>query len=288
MGIAVGGLSTATKGDANGVYGEAASPDGSGVEGLNTATTGDSVGVYGESSSPDGSAVQGFNTNKSGDSTGVYGEVASPDGLALEGVNTSTSGKAVGIEGKSSSAEGFAIVGINEATTGRSIGLYGQSGHADGFGVLCNGNFAASGVKAAVVPFPDGTMRALYCIESPECWFEDYGSAELVEGAARVLLDAGFASTVATSEYYVFLMPEGDCRGLFVAKKDAEGFMVRELQGGRATLRFSYRIVARRKDVEAPRLAVVDFPSRLESNRREPRVRLRKGGRARRRTTTTS
>jgi hypothetical protein len=39
--------------------------------------------------------------------------------------------------------------------------------------------------KNAIVPFPDGSKRLLHCMESPEHWFEDFGSARLTRGRAR-------------------------------------------------------------------------------------------------------
>jgi hypothetical protein len=39
-----------------------------------------------------------------------------------------------------------------------------------------------SGTKSAAVPFPDGSQRALYCMESPELWFEDFGVACSIVG----------------------------------------------------------------------------------------------------------
>jgi hypothetical protein len=47
-----------------------------------------------------------------------------------------------------------------------------------------------------------------------------------------------------STAYHVFITPDGDTRGLYVATKTAEGFIVRETQGGRGTLSFDYRIVA--------------------------------------------
>jgi hypothetical protein len=263
--IAVGGLSTAASGDTTGVYGEVASPDGTGVEGRNDAKSGNAWGVYGVVASPDGVGVEGLNTATRGDTAGVRGDVKSPDGAGVLGINDAMSGDGAGVEGKSSSHNGAAVVGSNLATIGRSIGVYGETGSKTGFGVFCSGNFAATGTKAAAVPFPDGTVRALYCVESPECWFEDFGLAELVDGVVQVPLDPDFAATVRTDQYYVFVEPEADCHGLYVTAKDSQGFTVRELQGGTATIPFSYRVVARRKDVEAPRFAEVDLPSRLST-----------------------
>jgi hypothetical protein len=58
----------------------------------------------------------------------------------------------------------------------------------------------------------------------------------------------------------VFVQAEGPCRGLFVRDKTATGFVVQELGGGASSTPFAYRIVARRKDVSAPRLRRVTPP----------------------------
>src|SRR5262249_48964375 len=60
-------------------------------------------------------------------------------------------------------------------------------------------------------------------------------------------------------DYRVFPAPEGDCRGLFVRRKSATTFEVRELMGGKSSIAFSYRIVGRRKDIkEHRRFAKID------------------------------
>lgn len=75
---------------------------------------------------------------------------------------------------------------------------------------------------------------------------EDFGEAQLVNGLAYVRIDPAFANTMdPQSNYMVFITPEGDSRGLFVTAKTLTGFAVRENQGGRSTLAFSYRIVAK-------------------------------------------
>jgi len=126
------------------------------------------------------------------------------------------------------------------------------------------------------VPFPDGTQRALYCMESPELWFEDFGAAKLKGGRAVVKLDTDFAKVVTLNEYHVFVTPEGDCRGVCVSNKTATGFEVRELQGGTSNVAFSYRIVARRKDIKAQqRFAKIDTRLPLPpATARPPRERV--------------
>ena len=120
------------------------------------------------------------------------------------------------------------------------------------------GNFIATGSKSALVETISYGKRQLYAMESPENWFEDFGRAQLRRGQAVVNIDPVFAETVSKEyEYHVFLTPRGDCRGLYVAIQSATFFEVRELQRGKSTITFDYRIVAKRKGYERARLAEV-------------------------------
>jgi hypothetical protein len=102
-----------------------------------------------------------------------------------------------------------------------------------------------------------------YAVESTENWFEDAGSAQLVNGAAHVNLEPVFGQTVNTGiEYHVFLTPNDDCKGLYVTHKTASGFEVHELGGGRSSIPFEYRIMAKRLGHEKERLVHVVSPLR--------------------------
>ena len=58
----------------------------------------------------------------------------------------------------------------------------------------------------------------------------------------------------------MFLTAEGETSGLYVADRNETGFEVREQRGGDGEVPFSYRVVARRGDVDAGRLAAFDLP----------------------------
>jgi hypothetical protein len=120
-----------------------------------------------------------------------------------------------------------------------------------------SGDLFCTGSKSAVVPVDGGARKvALYAVESPENWFEDFGSGQLSNGTATVSLEPTFRQTVNTdTDYHVFLTPNGDSRGLYVAQKTATSFEVREQGGGTSSIAFDYRIVARRKGYEEIRLA---------------------------------
>src|SRR4029077_5948403 len=171
-----------------------------------------------------------------------------------------------GVRGTSDAANG--VIGTSNRSIGvvgfsNNVGVFGQSTNPASFAGLFAGNVQVTGtlsaaVKNAVGPFPDGSTRVLHCMEGPEHLFEDFGTAKLKGGLAVVKLDADFAKVI-TRDYRVFLTPEGDCRGLYVHRKTAVSFEVRELMGGEWAVAFSYRVVGRRRDITRhPRFAKLE------------------------------
>ena len=222
------------------------------------------IGVYAVSHSPTTAAVV---ANNPGGGTGVFG-ASGYSGPGTSGFSTSP-----GVYGTSDKEAG--VVGTSRALMGvygysrDNAGVVGQSANPNSFGgfffgnVMITGNLTVNGQlqtpnKQAVVAFPDGTQRVLYCMESPEYWFEDFGAAKLKRGRVVVKL-ADFANVIRRGDYHVFLTPRGDCRGLYVHRQAGASFEVRELAGGKSSVAFSYRIVGRRKDIRAPRFAKTDI-----------------------------
>jgi len=115
-------------------------------------------------------------------------------------------------------------------------------------------DLTVTGAKSAAVPHPDGSYPRLYSVESPESYFEDFGRARLADGRATVTLDVDFAALVYADDYDVYVTPRGACWGLYVASQDPNGFEVRELNNGASSITFSYRVLARRRDLSRARL----------------------------------
>jgi hypothetical protein len=219
-----------------------------------------------------------FGTSAKG--LGVLGTSANSDGIAGLSAAPPAPGRPpsenpAGVRGDSTNG-GIGVLGVTRSTpTSPGAGVAGVC-NGNGFGVLGYnptgyagyfiGNVHIQGqinapIKNAVVAFPDGSQRLLHSMESPDHWFEDFGSARLNRGRAMVKLDADFGKVVTLDGYRVFLTPEGDCKGLYVRSKRGASFEVRELQGGTSNVAFSYRIVAKRKDVKRhTRFARIDAP----------------------------
>jgi hypothetical protein len=121
------------------------------------------------------------------------------------------------------------------------------------------GDMNCTGRVKALVSVGGGERKVeTYSVQSPERWMEDFGSGELQNGVAVVKIDPAFAETVtADGSYHVFITPNGDSKGLYVIKKTADSFEVRESGGGTSSLAFDYRIVAKRRGYEAQRLTDV-------------------------------
>jgi hypothetical protein len=256
----------------NGIYGRSENGNGIGVRGesgtyVGVAGYGNSyVGVLGNGSSagvrgeaPTGNGVLGI---ASGSGDGVQGRSGS--GSGVRGISTS----GVGIYGTSTSSVGVLAVSVSGyAMQVSSQSNYGFVAAGTPFAGVFAGNLyvqgsmtVASGAKSAAVKKRDGSMARVYCQESPEPWFEDFGTATLTGGQAVVDLDPEFDEVVKGDDYRVFLTAIGNTGFLFVSRKGPHRFEVRSEKGASATGSFDYRVVARRLDDVGKRLEKIDVP----------------------------
>jgi hypothetical protein len=264
-----------------GVYGQAGETSDSISGGLVAGVIGASStsrGVIGLSTNDYG--VTGYGNNRAG----VYGySYASPGifGLSGSGVASGIIGwcdgegpqvpntpNIAGVLGTSVGQHG--VIGTSNANVGvigfstKNYGVLGYTSNPASYAGYFLGNLLVTGqifagTKDAIVPFPDGSKRLLHCMESPEHWFEDFGTAKLKRGRAVVKLDADFGKVIKRGDYHVFFTPRGDCRGLYVRSQGGASFEVRELTGGKSSVAFSYRIVGCRKDIRGhKRFAKID------------------------------
>lgn len=225
-----------------------------------TSTTNTNVGLIGSSDGSTGIGVAGL----------VTGASTTPGtrAIGIIGLATSTTGRTRAIQAQIWSPDGTAV--FAKSTTG--VLFEGEAGEITRFTVDASGNVSGSGTahfqnlivsgtKNAVATLPDGRRVLLYATESPENWFEDFGTVTLKNGRAVVKIDKTFALTTNTAvPYQIFLTPNGNCRGLYVTRKTADSFEVRELGGGRSNVKVDFRIVARRRGYENVRFAPAPLP----------------------------
>ena len=230
------------------------------IYGVQEGTTTNTIGVQGVSSSAAGYGLYGVGAT--GNSTvgtsrgaGVWGDSSAGFGV----VGYSDSNYAVAAQSSDSNGSGLAtIIAFSQSSVAGDPVIEAVSTEIGGACIMdTDGNLSCTGSKSAVVPVDGGSRKvALYAEEAPENWFEDAGSAHLSNGEAVVNLEGVFAETINTDiDYHVFLTPNGDCKGLYIAQKTPTSFVVRELGGGTSSVVFDYRIMAKRKGYENIRLA---------------------------------
>lgn len=109
-------------------------------------------------------------------------------------------------------------------------------------------NLQATGTKSAVIETATHGSRAIYAVESPEVWVEDYGSAKLVNGEAKIHLDPLFLESIRVDDLNplkVFIQLTDDANQVIV-RKNATYFVVKETGGGRSNASFDYRVIGKR------------------------------------------
>jgi hypothetical protein len=214
-------------------------------------------GVEGTGSGTGSAGVVGTGTANGVRGTGNFGVVGTGSGASSVGVGGEASSVGVGsvgvfagVVGGNRASGGMGVLGVSGPISG---GFIPFAGRFDG-GVRINGSltvfgslFVSGTTKSSVVPHPDGSQRVMHAFETPECWFEDVGRAQLQDGVARVGIDPDFAAVSGIrDDYHVFLTAEGRSTGLYITDRTSTGFGVREHGEGTSRISFSYRIMTRR------------------------------------------
>ncbi len=129
---------------------------------------------------------------------------------------------------------------------------------SDAFGAQWNAGYwdgiqyykiVGNGTVSTVIDSPNGEKVTMFCTESPENLFEDYGEGELNNGEAIIQLDPIFSNSIRVDSEHpvrVIVQLEDDCNGVYVYEKSASGFKVKELNGGNSNAKFTYSVVATR------------------------------------------
>jgi hypothetical protein len=233
-----------------------------------------SAAVFGEDSGTlsVGSGVTGFSstgTGLEGDNfqhgqyfnTGSYGlsflssvttyYPARPSG----GVFVSDTGEGVVAETDAAQAEALTAANFGGGPVMRGYENSTEVMELDHAGnMILSGTLTQQGNPGAVAHRSGASDVVMYSPAEALATVEDMGEARLTLGSADVRLDPRFGGTMDRGRpYMVFLTPQGDTAGLYVTRKTADGFTVRE-HAGRSNIAFDYRIVAQPYGSRATRL----------------------------------
>ncbi|HLJ83224.1 MAG TPA: hypothetical protein VKT51_03475 [Candidatus Eremiobacteraceae bacterium] len=255
-------------------------------DGTNTSTQNNSSifghgrsGLWGHDDSTDGGTLNYGVTGSSTNGTGVYG--TSTNYVAMNafggGGNTESTLDDPTLSLVGSTHDVYLLAACSNPSdnpcTGSQSVMYvdfiGNVNTRGGFtangSVDIGGDYYQNGTcVAGCAPIKGGSGRSVtrYVPTASVPSVEDYGEAQLVNGQSRVALSSDFANVIdQRASYLVFVTPEGDTNGLYITQKTNAGFTVRENRGGRSTVAFEYRIVARPFGENGARLPMVDRSS---------------------------
>jgi hypothetical protein len=171
------------------------------------------------------------------DDYGVYGEAVN---YGLFGVSSGAGTSGIGVYAEAANTGGaFPLWAQGE---GNGSGYFSVDSYGDG---VFTGFVQAIGGYTEVIRMNDGTRANANVALAPRATIEDTGTARMNDGVAAVHFENDFARSLDVGQgYQVFLTPDGETRGLYVAQKYEGGFIVRENDHGRSSVYFDYRIVA--------------------------------------------
>lgn len=251
------------------------------------------IGLYDNGTN---SSTQNESTQTGFRRSGVWGHDDSTDGGQLNAGVSGSSASGFGVEASSANYVGLNVIGGGSTIAGAAVPALSLVGGNAAPGVLMmacskpidnpctsssasnvfsldvSGNVTIAGEIRTSGPCSAGCITGKHALSHRVVSYaptqtvpsiDDFGEAQLVNGSAYVPLSADFANVVDRHAHYlVFITPEGNSRGLFVSDKTSSGFYVRENEGGRSTLVFSYRIVAKPVGASDSRLPMESVSAR--------------------------
>ncbi len=187
-----------------------------------------------------GVSDRGTTTGNPGYTTGVQGLALTQnqDAIAVQGIALTS-----GIVRFGGYFEGLSYGGVSHA--------YAYVGGSPNAGVTAR-KILGTGTVSEIIPTPNHGRITLTCPESPEYWYTDYGTIELVNGRAHVNLDPILADIIFVDDdnpLRVFCTPVNmlEFNGVTIVNQSATGFDLIELNGGKHSGKLDYNIVAKPK-----------------------------------------
>ncbi len=136
--------------------------------------------------------------------------------------------------------------------------VVGQLNSGELFAGYNVGNVYTSGKNIEMVNTGTESTPA-YAVTSTEAVIYKKGKAQLVNGSATVTFDPQYAKLLGEAPV-VTVTPMGQCNGVYIASIDKNGFTIKELGNGNATVEFSWIAVGDRVDARS-----TEVPSFLKS-----------------------
>ncbi len=203
------------------------------LSGSGASINGDSVGM----------AVRAINTNS------MVGLIASGNGMGYSYYANS---------GSTSSGRDFGLGAIASAnlngtggyfTNGNGAGTFARVAYTNALGLAYK--ISGPGAVATSVYDLQDKKVDMFCPESPEVLFQDFGEGQLKNGSCHIRLDPVFSKNIfvdSQKPLRVYIQLNDNCNGVYVTNRSKNGFDVVEINGGNSNATFTWFVSANRID----------------------------------------
>jgi hypothetical protein len=206
-------------------------------------------------------ALYGYLSNTS---TTLGADQIAINGFSDRGTTAGNPGYTIGVQGLSNAQnqDAFAVQGLafSNSTTraGGYFEAFNYAGTSQAYAFVAtslggvNRKITGTNAVSEIIPTANHGRVTLTCPESPEYWYQDYGSVNLVNGKAHVDLDPILADIIvvdANNPIRVYCTPVEmtEFNGVTITNKTATGFDIVELNNGTHTGIIDYQIIVKPK-----------------------------------------
>ena len=171
--------------------------------------------------------------------------------VGIDGTSNSQKEDAIGVQGFAFSNATLRVGGYFDAANYAGTTFYGYAyvGGSTNGGITSN-KITGTGAVSEIIPTADHGRITMTCPESPEYWYQDYGTVQLVNGHAHVDLDPILKDIIFVNDenpLRVFCTPVDllEFNGVAVTNRSSTGFDLVELNGGLHSGTLDYQLVVK-------------------------------------------
>ena len=195
---------------------------------------------------------------------GLGGTQIALRGLQNRATTSGNPGYSVGTQGLalSENQDSYGVQGFAYSNTNLVVGGYFEGltypgisrayAYVGGRVAGTNRKITGTGTVAEIVPTENHGRVTLICPESPEYWYQDYGTVNMVNGKATIVLDDILADIIIVDEdnpIRVICTPVGMpfFNGVTIMEQTTKSVEILELNGGTHSGKLQYQLVVKPK-----------------------------------------
>ncbi len=145
--------------------------------------------------------------------------------------------------------------------------VYGTAFSGDRFATYTDGKSVTNDLIISLIDNNTESRTIAYAPVSLTADIQQKGKTKLENGTAIIRLSADLTNVIDLNSIVINITPMGQSNGLYVEKITKEGIVVKENNGGNATIDFCWSLSATRTDIKSevsPEIANDNFDQKLE------------------------